>query len=246
MTYARSWGAVVIAAFLWSAESLAAPVYFNLDCLVASPTCNSVAPSTYGTITITDNASDSNNVDVTVNLTGAGTTRVQEFWLNLDPILTALIDAGLLVTPTDTYFSAYVGATSVGAVYDADSLGSPNTVAIFDLNIPDGSNLGWEPITVVVGLAIDGVIYNLKPEDFRFAAPLGGKNLYAEVHIGSCSEEWTECLNNGGSIKVGALSSTGTPANGSGPLPEPGTLSLFGLGILGGLFAYRRRRQEHA
>lgn len=39
-------------------------------------------------------------------------------------------------------------------------------------------------------------------------------------------------------------SSSGNPS--SGPIPEPGTLSLVGAAILGGLFSYRRRRQSLA
>lgn len=39
-------------------------------------------------------------------------------------------------------------------------------------------------------------------------------------------------------------SSGGNPSN--GPIPEPGTLSLVGAAILGGLFSYRRRRQSLA
>jgi hypothetical protein len=41
-------------------------------------------------------------------------------------------------------------------------------------------------------------------------------------------------------------SSTGTGTSSSNGIPEPGTLTLFGAGILGALFAYRRRRQMAA
>jgi hypothetical protein len=43
----------------------------------------------------------------------------------------------------------------------------------------------------------------------------------------------------------GSSTSTGYPGS-NGTAPEPGTLTLFGIGILGGLFAHRRRRQMHA
>lgn len=36
------------------------------------------------------------------------------------------------------------------------------------------------------------------------------------------------------------------PSSSSGPVPEPGTLGLVGIGILGGLLAYRHRRQIRA
>jgi hypothetical protein len=43
----------------------------------------------------------------------------------------------------------------------------------------------------------------------------------------------------GSSTSTGIITSNGTA-------PEPGTLTLFGIGILGGLFAHRRRRQMRA
>lgn len=43
-----------------------------------------------------------------------------------------------------------------------------------------------------------------------------------------------------------AIPSTGGGGASSGTIPEPGTLSLLGAALLGGLFSYRRRRQVAA
>ncbi|MBK8751890.1 MAG: PEP-CTERM sorting domain-containing protein [Candidatus Competibacteraceae bacterium] len=43
----------------------------------------------------------------------------------------------------------------------------------------------------------------------------------------------------------GSSGSTGGNITSSGQIPEPGTLSLLGAAILGGLFHYRRRRQAN-
>jgi hypothetical protein len=53
-----------------------------------------------------------------------------------------------------------------------------------------------------------------------------------DAQSGSSSSSSSSSSSNGGG---GGSSSNG--------IPEPGTLTLFGAGILGGLFAYRRRRQ---
>ncbi len=53
---------------------------------------------------------------------------------------------------------------------------------------------------------------------------------------------WVTGPNSGSTGSTGSTSSTGT-TGGSGTIPEPGTLSLLGLGMLGGLFSYRRRQR---
>jgi hypothetical protein len=50
----------------------------------------------------------------------------------------------------------------------------------------------------------------------------------------------------GGAYSLKLPPSTSTSSGPPVVIPEPGTLTLFGVGILGGLFAYRRRRQALA
>jgi hypothetical protein len=215
-------GVAVLAALitlgLWPAHSAA--LSFTLNCIVTgNDTCT---PSvTYGTISFTDNAGDSNAVDVQVDLVGTG-QRIQNVVLNYNDAIFQ-----------NNAFS--ISAESVGVAENGKTMPPLNGLG-FDLQIPAQANMNT-PDPFLGTLTLAG--FNLDPENFNFQASNGTLSLFAAVHIGTCGPEGT-CLpgqTGNNSIKVGALGDELTP------VPEPTTLLLWGTAATG--FGLLKRWRRH-
>jgi hypothetical protein len=182
----------------------------------------------YGTVTVSDNTSNPNAVDFTINLFGTG-AKIQEFDFN-----------------TNTSFSGY-NLTAYSTVYGDLGVGySANAVKAdgystgkFDLSTPDNGSNGtvYDPLTFTL-TADNG--------DWRHPAPVNldasffdikdsSNKLYNAVHIGNCAVGTNACAT-GQSIWVGANGTIPTPA------PEPMSLALLGSG-LAAVGMLKRRRQ---
>jgi hypothetical protein len=205
---------------LWPAHSAA--ISFNLNCIVTgNDTCTSSV--TYGTISFTDNAGDSNAVDVRVDLVGTG-QRIQNAFFNYNDAIFQ-----------NNAFS--ISPESVGVSENGSTLSPLNSLG-FDLQIPNPPPPNMNTPDPYVGtLTLAG--FNLNPEHFNFKDSTG--TLFAAVHIGTCGPNGpASCLpgeTGNNSIKVGAL---GDPLT---PVPEPATLLLWGTTVVGLGFLKRRRHR---
>lgn len=126
------------------------------------------------------------------------------------------------ISPGNTIFDVTFDTTNgiSGGIYNAADPGS-NINNVF----PD--------IAVLILTIGDPDPYNL--------TSVGDDSILRMQRVGTAGE---------GSLKIptstSSSSSGGGGASTSGPIPEPGTLTLMGAAILGGLFQYRRRNQTKA
>ena len=101
----------------------------------------------------------------------------------------------------------------------------------FGLSSPTGSRF----------LLVDGS--NVAPADFLVADTLPATAFsLSDITSGSMSLEWTNSLGGRTLAFFNLTSVTGTPETDTVPVPEPGTIALFGVGLLGLLVAGRRNR----
>jgi hypothetical protein len=205
---------------------------FDLSCIIGNSSCSPSA--SYGTLTLTANTSGANAaVDITVDLVGPGDgspdsgQKVQRLYLNFDDSLFSNADNFQLTS-----------GKGVGVGEDARQFQPFQTGgdAGFDLEITGTDTINeFEPyLDTLFILGKD-----LLPANLDFAT----QGLIAGVHIGNCDNlagSANDCdpgiFGGEGSIKVGAPD----PLT---PVPEPGTLLLFGATAAGlGLLKSRRRR----
>jgi PEP-CTERM motif-containing protein len=229
-----SFKTIAVVAVLTMQIGVANALLFNLNCEKDDTgginTCT--ATDNWGTVSINDNAGDSNKVDVFIDLvdTAAGDDphKVLQFYLNI-------VDSIVPAAPSWTV----TGATN-SVIYDPVlGVGSPVFLKFFDLQFPDSGNIGFEPITVTLGLGS----VDLNPVHFDTPATLdNGVELFAEVHIGNCGPGSDSSCTPGtpgeGSIKVGSLGGGG--GDPTGQIPEPMSLLLFGAGLISIAFVRRR------
>lgn len=191
-------------------------ISYDLTCVI-SGTLSCGQPS-YGTVTVQDNASDPNKVDFTVDVIGTG-TKVLEFIFNYDPTKFSSSTSFVLTGDVSSYLNSEDGVQADG--YSAGK---------FDVQTPATGNIGNEPISFTIALAST----DLNPADFNFSDTSG--KLFDAVHIGNLP-------NGGGSIWVGSPGAGGGGSGGGGgDVPEPGTIALLAMGLLGTHFALRRRK----
>jgi hypothetical protein len=100
------------------------------------------------------------------------------------------------------------------------------TLGFFDLVIPDTGNISGNPFATTLKLTNNIDFANLDALDFADLSTNGA--LYSAV------------LKTAGSSWFGATTCDGCSTT---PIPEPATMTLFGLGLLGSTFAARRRRR---
>lgn len=152
-------------------------------------------------------------------------------------------------TPTDPVFSKTVTDGSAPTLTDGSSLAphgiygsdtnwteyvlgnftlTDSPVCDFSTPLPDGGTCDSTGQINVYTFAVSGVA---EGSTFHF-------DVYDNIVAGNHVQYINAPYSHDGE---GTSSSSGGGASTSGPVPEPGTLTLLGVSMLGGLFAYRRR-----
>jgi hypothetical protein len=176
----------------------------------------------YGTVTVTDNTSNTNAVNFTIDLFGTG-SKIQEFDFNT---------VGNLNNATFTAFSTLYGNLTVD--HDPNAVQADGySTGKFDVSTPENGSFGnvSDPLSFTLTAVKNGSTVDLNASDFNVTDTSG--ILYNAVHIGNCVAGTLGCAT-GQSIWVG-----------SGPgvtVPEPLSLALLGSGVFGIGMVKRRRR----
>jgi len=207
--------AMVLAAILFSSPCRAALVY-PLNAVIDGPSFTPVMTS-FGEVRFEENSSDSNRVDILVDLTGNGIHKVQSVYFNFDN--NAIWDAN---PDFDTVGLGPKGGT-IGVDEGKDSLKAGSYPGLFDLRIPEPppGNLGFEPYMDTIFVA------SLDLEEGDFNALDTSGNFFVIVHIGNYGG--SPGVPGGDSIWVGSV------------VPIPGSVLLLGSGLLGVIFLRRKR-----
>lgn len=212
----------------WTTPVSAASISWSLDCTLSAAGCTTSGP--WGTITIADNLTDANWLDITVTLDESAAL-IQALYLNYD----------------DSQFSdstPFVLSPSIDVSEDAAK--ANGYAGWFDIEIPDSGNLAGNPWVGTLSLA--GT--NLDPSMFAFTDETC-------VTTGTGRDRVTTCVSTNifyAAVKVTAPGGTtiNTPSwiGTSGatpppppppPVPEPGSLALLGLGLIGVAHTLRKR-----
>ena len=201
--------------------AMAAPIVYQLNTSVNGNTLTNTA--SYGTVTYTDNG---NSVMVTIDLAdhSNGASKITMNYNDAKFPLAA-------VTDYTWHWTVSGDADDIIQSENAQQAGG-YTLGKFDITIANGPHGdktfdGSEPYTFYISLTDEykngskaDVSYNLDPADFNFA--IGG--LYNVVLI-DCDPQW-----------VGSRVTTA--------VPEPATMALLGLGMIGTGMMTRRRRSS--
>ncbi len=179
------------------------------------------------------------NLDVTVTNTSA----------MYDPIITAFaFNSPDAIASLDTF--SFVGAPGWDSLLDPGEIGTPQQFGVFDICVAEGNNLGncnnGNPNNGIGRLAPD----NVATFSFGFSGS-GLDALDVFSFLGELSADEND--GQGGHTPVGFLArfqrtgangarnDVAVPGDSPTSLPEPGTLALFGIGLVGVGFTRRRR-----
>jgi hypothetical protein len=209
---------------------------YDLNCVISgtvggntyqgSNTCANAGTS-FGQLTIKDNATDSKKVDVFINLTGNYVHKIQEFSLNYD-------DAKFPVSGQSFQVTAGSGYSISSFQVNENKIKSAGYKGSLDFNIdPVATGPSNDGFTATISLGT----YDLNAPDFNFKDSL--QNIFAAVHIGNYGDNPGVSGNN--SIWVGSTSYYTPPTPPPAKVPEPGTAAALGLFALGGWRFLKKR-----
>lgn len=220
--------AVVISSSVFSPANAVSFTY-NLDCVISGTvgtqsysggnTCAKVNTS-FGTLTIKDNATDAKKVDVVIDLAGTNKHKVQTFDLNYDD---------KKFNNNAFQISAVLGAMGSNPITVKENEQKPSGYkGLLDLEInPSSTGSTNDGFTATISLKD----FDLNTADFNFKDTLN--QIFAAVHIGNYGNN--PGISGTNSIWVGASSYYQAPTKPK-YVPEPRTtvaLALFTLGALG-------------
>jgi hypothetical protein len=240
--------ALILACLAFSRPAAAAAITFKFTCqVVTSMTPDQCVEGgsgpgggNFGELTLSDNAIDSNRVDISWTMTPQWGSNIERVLLNYSPGSGAVPgDYNLFVVNQNAAAGSVANLTGVTHIIGENSQGSGNKYK-FDLRVNEASPAG---LTFEGSLAIrkdNGTFINLSPEDFLFnSTNTNGATpnlyaLYATHQPGVIPPGWT--TSNGTEFWAGATQFEEVAA-----VPEPASLILLGTGLLG--VARRARRK---
>jgi len=231
-------------------RSIVATLFLLFGCQTASAMLITTNP-----FTVVGNLDANNTALVQFDITGATATT-----LNLDvtitntsamydPIITAFaFNSPDAISSLDTF--SFAGVSAWGALLDSGEIGTPQQFGVFDICAEEGNNhgncSGGNPNNGIDRVAPD----NVATFSFGFSGS-GLDTLDVFSFLGELSADEND--GQGGHTPVGFLArfqQTGADGKGSDvavpgepptSLPEPATLALFGIGLVGVGFTRRRR-----
>jgi hypothetical protein len=198
-------------AILFSLPAQAKLIY-DLNEIVDGPSITPAVTS-FGTVTFEDSSSDSDWVDITVDLTADGVHRVQSIYFNF--------------SGNSTSYDFDTEGSDLGVVEDEGNLKAGGYPGFFDLKIPEPppGNLGFEIYSDTISATKDGSPFSLTEQMFNALDTSG--NFFVIVHIG----------NYGGEPGVGGEDSIWVGSQ----VPIPGSVLLLSSGLLGVIFLRRKK-----
>jgi hypothetical protein len=217
----RVMGAVMIGLMVSAGAAQASTITFNLNCTITDSNHCGSPFGPFGTVTLTDSSVASNTVDVVVDLISGTTDRLYLNFFN---------------TITDSSSVSGHWAISGGNAGGGSVTADKNYVgpcSYDELDILINPHDAHDPLTFTLSRTDDqGHALNLNADFFNVKDANG--LLYAAVSIDGtgrhCGDAGTAC--------VGATEST------TAAVPEPGSIMLFGAGLVGFAGTIRRRTKK--
>ena len=231
--------AVVISSSVFSPANAASFTY-NLDCVISgtvgtknysgASTCAKV-DTTFGTLTIKDNATDTKKVDVVIDLAGTNKHKVQTFDLNYD-------DSKFNNNTSFQISAASPYAMGSNPITVKENQQKPGGYkGLLDLEI-NPSSTGSTNDGFTATISLNNVDLNAANFDFQDTL----SQIFAAVHIGNYGNN--PGVSGANSIWVGASSYYQAPPKPK-YVPEPRTTVALGLFALGALGLIKKRNSLH-